>query len=199
MGTSSWCWGPVSLLRHWEARIHPTRATTECIRFIRVSVDSWTAVYCTPGLGLPWKTIQTPLTQQTHPFRTRFDALLKSTLSVQNYPTRQDARRHFAVITRALRSCFAGSACGWKLCRLGIPPQARKPYGSPSYHGRFHSNYPSNLPSLPTDSTPHSIPTLESTTWNIYVIRTVFPRANLKPILSQLSRIWRSERTINRP
>jgi hypothetical protein len=97
------------------------------------------------------------------------------------FPTWQGVHGHFGVAC-ALRSCFAGSACGWKLYRLGIPPQARKPYESPSYHGRFHSNYPSNLPSLPTDSTPHSIPTLESTIRDIHVIWTVFPRANPKPI-----------------
>jgi hypothetical protein len=113
------------------------------------------------------------------------------------FPTRQGVRGHFGV-ARALRSCFVGSACGWKLCRLGIPPQARKSYGLPILlWWLFIATTLWTIPSYRFDSSFH--PNSRINNWNIHVIRTVFPRANLKPISSQLSRIWRSERTINRP
>jgi len=105
MGTSSWCWGPVSLLRHWEARIHPTRATTECIRLVRVSVDSWMCSLLQNWAGAPeLKPPTSFLNKRT--FRTRFDdSLLKS-----HWESGLFAHYTNAGGSQALRGRFAGAA-----------------------------------------------------------------------------------------
>jgi hypothetical protein len=122
-------------------------------------------------------------TQQTHPLR----RIPYSTGRAQTFRSR----------TRALRSCFADSACGWKLCRLGISPQARKPCGFPILLWQTHSNYPSNHSSLPIRLLISSHPRINNQ--NIFMSSGRFFLEPIRSLFPSDSTEYDDARTINRP
>jgi hypothetical protein len=66
-----------------------------------------------------------------HPLRTRFKLPTQINTKCAEFPTRQGARRHFAVVRARYAAVSQIVRMSENSTRLSIPPQARKPYGFP--------------------------------------------------------------------
>jgi hypothetical protein len=66
-----------------------------------------------------------------YPLRTRFELPTQINTKCAEFPTRQGARRHFAVVRARCAAVSQTVHVGENSARLGIPPQARKPCGFP--------------------------------------------------------------------
>jgi hypothetical protein len=127
-------------------------------------------------------------TQQTHPLRTRFELPTQINTKCAEFPPRQGARRHFAVVRARCAAVSQTVRVGENSAGLAfLRRRLENPMDFPSYYGRLIATTLRTSPPYRFDSS--FIPsTLESTIRDIHVIRTVFPRANPKPISTQFSR-----------
>jgi hypothetical protein len=100
-------------------------------------------------------------TQQTHPLRTRFELPTQINTKCAEFPTRQGARRHFAVVRARCAAVSQTVRVGENSAGLAFLRRLENPVGFPSYYGRPIATTLRTILPYRFDSSFH--PTLEST------------------------------------